>query len=84
MNSMGGVGAIASQLFLGRFVDWMGGLGYTGRAQWDPAFYLYAGILVIGAFGWLWIDVTQPVEPPEPRNVVVEPAVLSEASQLGS
>jgi MFS family permease len=84
MNSMGGVGAIASQLFLGRFVDWMGGLGYTGRAQWDPAFYLYAGILLVGAFGWLWIDVTRPVEPPEPRNVVVEPAVLSEVSQLGS
>lgn len=64
MNSIGGLGAIASQLFLGRFVDWMGGLGFVGRQQWDPAFYLYEAILLVGAFGWLWIDVTQPVEPP--------------------
>jgi MFS transporter, ACS family, glucarate transporter len=62
MNSIGGLGAIASQLFLGRFVDWMGSRGFAGRAQWDPAFYLYAGILLVGAIGWLWIDVTRPVE----------------------
>jgi MFS family permease len=63
MNSMGGVGAIASQLFLGRFVDWMGRLGFEGRAQWDPAFGVYVSILGLGAFGWLWIDPTRPVEP---------------------
>jgi hypothetical protein len=63
MNSMGGVGAIASQLFLGRFVDWMGDQGFTGRGQWDPAFYLYAGILFVGGFGWLAIDTTRPIEP---------------------
>ncbi len=81
MNSIGGLGAIASQLFLGVFVDWMKERGFVGRAQWDPAFYLYAGILMVGAFGWLWIDVTRPVEapvlvaveepPPEPSTGIV-------------
>ncbi len=39
MNMLGAVGGISSQIFLGRFADWMKGLGYTGRAQWDPGFY---------------------------------------------
>ena len=72
MNSMGGVGAIASQLFLGRFVDYMKQCGFTGRAQWDPAFYVYAVMLFLGAFGWLFIDTTRPVElvirPATPQN----------------
>jgi MFS family permease len=79
MNSIGGVGAIASQLFLGRFADWMGDLGFQGRAQWDPAFYLYAGILLIGACGWLAIDTTRAIEPAEPP-VVPEPA--AEATEM--
>ena len=37
MNMMGGVGSILSQLFVGSFADWRKSLGYTGRAQWDPA-----------------------------------------------
>jgi MFS family permease len=68
MNSLGAVGAIASQLFLGRFADWRRDLGFEGRDQWDPAFYIYAAILFVGAFGWLWIDTTRPVEPPPPRS----------------
>jgi MFS family permease len=68
LNSLGGVGAIASQLFLGWFVDRLADLGYEGRAQWDPAFYLYSGILLLGAVGWLGIDATRPVEaPPDGR-----------------
>ena len=43
MNMLGAVGGISSQIFLGRFADWMQGLGYTGRAQWDPGFYVYVG-----------------------------------------
>jgi MFS family permease len=62
MNSVGGIGAIASQLFLGSFTDWMALLGYVGRAQWDPAFFIYTGILGLGAFGWLFIDTTRPIE----------------------
>ena len=66
LNSLGGVGAIASQLFLGSFADRMGALGYTGRDQWDPAFYVYAGVLGLGALGWLLIDSTRPIEPATP------------------
>ena len=64
LNDLGDValGAITSQLFLGWFVDWMHGRGFEGRAQWDPAYYLYAAVLLVGAFGWLFIDVTRPIE----------------------
>jgi MFS family permease len=73
MNSLGAVGAIASQLFLGRFADRMRDLGFEGRDQWDPAFYIYAAILFVGAVGWLWIDTTRPVEPPPPPTAVEVP-----------
>ena len=66
MNSLGVPGAVASQLFLGRFVDWLAGRGYTGRERWDPAFFLYAGVLFVGALFWLFIDATRPVAPGEP------------------
>lgn len=56
LNSLGVPGAIASQLFLGRFVDHLHELGYYGRQQWDPAFYVYAVLLLIGAVAWLFID----------------------------
>jgi ACS family glucarate transporter-like MFS transporter len=61
MNSMGVPGAVASQLFFGRFADWMKEYGFRGRDQWDLGFYLYAAVLVAGAFGWLFVDVTKPV-----------------------
>lgn len=64
MNSMGVPGAVASPLFLGWFVEWLGGLGYTGRAQWDPAFYVYASLLMIGATCWLFIDVSKSAVAP--------------------
>jgi sugar phosphate permease len=59
MNSLGVPGAAASPLFLGWFVDRLGGMGYTGRDQWDPAFYVYGALLMIGAVCWLFIDVTK-------------------------
>ena len=59
LNSMGVPGAVASPLFLGWFVDWLGRRGYTGREQWDPAFYVYASLLMVGAVCWLFIDVTK-------------------------
>jgi sugar phosphate permease len=75
MNSMGVPGATASQLFLGWFADWRQGLGYSGRAQWDPAFYVYAYVLLLGALGWLLID---------PTRSVVERRPETEAGSLGS
>jgi MFS family permease len=59
MNSMGVIGAFSSPIFFGRFADWRGAQGYTGRAQWDPAFFLYAGVLMTGAVCWLFVDATR-------------------------
>ena len=56
MNSMGVVGAISSQVLVGRYVDWRKGLGYSSRAQWDPAFNVYALVLLLGAVAWMFID----------------------------
>src|SRR5262249_3720627 len=70
MNSLGVPGAVASQLFLGWFVDWLGGMGYTGRNQWDPAFFVYSALLMVGAVCWLFIDVTKSAV--EPRDEDLE------------
>lgn len=61
MNSLGVPGAVASQLFLGAFVDLLESYGRLGRAQWDPAFYIYAGVLLIGATCWLFVDANKRV-----------------------
>jgi hypothetical protein len=53
---MGILGAITSQIFLGYFVEWLGQLGYTGPARWNPAFYIYGGLLLVGATGWTAIN----------------------------
>jgi len=65
MNSMGVPGAVASPLFLGWFVDRLKDLGYTGRDQWDPAFYVYGSLLMVGAVCWLFIDVTKSAVAPD-------------------
>ncbi len=66
MNSMGVPGAFASTVFLGRFADGMAARGYQGRAQWDPAFYVYAGVLMVGACCWLAVDANKKVTDQEP------------------
>lgn len=70
MNSLGCIGAIASQLFLGSLADWLGEQGYTGRSRWDPGFYVYSIIMVLGALLWLLVrpersvvDLTPEPEP---------------------
>src|SRR5207244_5401163 len=65
MNSMGVPGAVASQLFFGWFADWRASLGYEGRERWDPGFFVYAGVLLLGACGWLFVDVTKSVTEPD-------------------
>ncbi len=52
MNSLGVVGALASQWFVGAFSDWRKAQGYTGRAQWDPIFDVYVTVLLVGAVAW--------------------------------
>jgi MFS family permease len=61
MNSLGFVGGGLSQLFFGRFADWRKDEGYLGRDQWDPAFYVYAAVLVLGAICWLLVDARKSV-----------------------
>jgi ACS family glucarate transporter-like MFS transporter len=56
MNSLGVPGALGSQLFFGRFADVMRARGYQGRDQWDPGFFVYAAVLLVGAVGWLFVD----------------------------
>jgi ACS family glucarate transporter-like MFS transporter len=52
MNGVGVLGAMASQWFVGAFSDWRAAAGYTGRAQWDPLFDVYVGVLLLGAAAW--------------------------------
>lgn len=60
-NMIGLSGGAVSQLFLGSFADHMKALGYEGRAQWDPAFYLYGGVLILGGVLWLFINPRRSV-----------------------
>ena len=62
MNMIGGVGRILSQVFVGSFADWRASLGYSGRAQWDPALYVYVVVALIGATLWYLIDPEKTVE----------------------
>lgn len=68
MNSLGVPGAFISPIFLGGFVDWRNEHGYVGRGQWDPGFYVYATVLLIGACCWVFIEPTKSiVERDQPR-----------------
>jgi hypothetical protein len=68
-NSLAIPGGVAGPLFMGFFVEVMAGRGYQGRDQWDPAFYAYAGVVLAGAVGWLFIDATRSVvTPPQPST----------------
>jgi ACS family glucarate transporter-like MFS transporter len=59
MNSMGVPGAMLSQYLPGAMADWRESLGYAGRDQWDLIFYIYAAVLAIGAFCWLFLQPGQ-------------------------
>ena len=62
MNSLGGLGGISSQLFVGRYADIMKSHGHVGRAQWDSIFYVYAGVLALGACGWMMVNSEQSMD----------------------
>jgi MFS family permease len=65
MNSMGGPGAMLSPWYVGWLVDRLEAEGYTGRAAWDPAFPVIAGVQVAAALLWLAVDVRRSaVDPP--------------------
>ena len=62
MNMIGALGAICSQLFLGSLADIMGKWGRTGRAQWDPGFFAYVAVALVGMTLWSLIDPRKTVE----------------------
>jgi MFS family permease len=75
MNSLGVPGALGSQLFMGRFADIRKEAGFVGREQWDPAFYVYGGVLFFGACCWLFLDPTRSaVERATPKKLPPAPA----------
>ncbi|OJW17828.1 MAG: hypothetical protein BGO49_30480 [Planctomycetales bacterium 71-10] len=61
MNMIGNVGGIASPAFFGRFLDVMKDAGRTGRAKWEPGFWIYVGLALVGMVLWALVD---------PRRVV--------------
>ena len=52
MNSVGVFGALSSQYLVGKLADLLGARGFTGRAQWDPIFYINLGVLVVAGLLW--------------------------------
>lgn len=61
MNSAGVFGAMTSQLLVGLLADALGRLQLSGRAQWDPIFYINCLVLLTAAGLWLKF-VFVPVE----------------------
>jgi MFS family permease len=62
MNMVGGIGRLASQYFLGWFSDWRKSLGYSGRAQWDPALYVYVVVALSAMIFWCLINPEKTVD----------------------
>src|SRR5262245_6465463 len=62
-NMIGLTGGAVSQVFLGYFAEYRKSLGLVGRAQFDPAFFLYGGVLIFGGFLWLFMNPNRTVIP---------------------
>ena len=68
MNSLGVVGAMSGQFYFGWFADWRRSLGFSGRAQYDAAFFLYGAVLFVGGCCFLFLNPTRSaVEPRGPH-----------------
>ena len=52
MNSAGVFGGMSSQYLVGAIADWLETHGHSGRAQWDPIFYIDVGILIAAGLTW--------------------------------
>ena len=69
MNGIGVMGALASQGFVGAFVDYQKSQGLTGRAGWDPIFDVYVLALVgAGTAWWLYRFTPLKEDPPIPQE----------------
>jgi ACS family glucarate transporter-like MFS transporter len=72
MNMMGMVGRLIPDLFVGRFADWRKSLGYSGRAQWDPAFYIFVFIALTGMIVWALVNPEKTVDNQKAKPVGVD------------
>ena len=72
MNMFGSVGRIAANSSIGAFTDWREQLGYSGRAQWDPAFYGFVAVALVGVVLWSLVDPRKVVkdEPSTPDDLL--------------
>ena len=61
LNGVGVVGAMSSQYLFGALADWRAELGYTGREQWDPLFYMYVAALLVTGLFWLGVNTSRPI-----------------------
>jgi hypothetical protein len=67
LNMMGMPGAMASQFFFGAWADWRQAQGFAGRAQWDAGLFAYAGLLLLGAVCWWFVDTSSSIGEEEHR-----------------
>jgi MFS transporter, ACS family, glucarate transporter len=74
MNMIGGVGGIISQYSFGYFADRMKGLGFSGRAQWDPAWYIYVVVALVGLIFWSLVNPEKTVEDQQPKAAGLDAA----------
>jgi sugar phosphate permease len=72
MNMIGALGGIFSQIFFGYYAEYMKDLGFSGRAQWDPAVYLYILIPLIGMTLWIFVNPEKCVDDIKPKSASVE------------
>ena len=62
MNMLGAFGAMVRDFF-GSLADYMKGLGSAGRrTQWDPAWYAYVVVALIGMTLWSLVNPERTVE----------------------
>jgi ACS family glucarate transporter-like MFS transporter len=60
MNSMGVLGAFASNILMGILIDYREKeYLYSGRQLWDPVFDLYMAVLAVGGLMWLFVDASK-------------------------
>lgn len=62
MNMIGNIGGIISPAFLGWYVDSREKLGFRGRECWDPGFWIYVGVSLVGMLLWAAVDPRRTVE----------------------
>src|SRR5262249_28101232 len=65
MNMIGAAGAFTSQVSIGIMADKFKDQGLKGLDQWNPAFFVFSAVYVVGFLSWLMIDASKRVDEPE-------------------